>query len=136
MSVTNLDLITDALRSLNVINEVQTPSAEQGAHCLREQNQMLAQWAEDGVALGYFAQSNTTDTCPIPEWAEKGVKNKLAIQVAPNYSAEVPIAVIANADEGYSTILRRVVNLQLEGVDMSHMPLGSGHSTGFDITNG
>lgn len=137
MSVTNLDLIQDALRSINVINEVQTPSAEQGSHCLRELNQMLAQWAEDDVPLGYFEQSNTTATCPIPQWAEKGVKYKLAIQVAPAYSAEVPIAVVANADDGYMTILRRVITLQMDAQDMSHMPVGSGSfGNGFDITNG
>lgn len=135
MSVTNLQIITDTLRALNVINEVQTPSAEQGAHCLREMNQMLAQWAEDSIQLGYFEQSSTTDTCPIPSWAEKGVKYKLALQVAPAYSAEPSIAVVANADDGYSTILRRVISLQMEGADMSHLPEGSGrYRGGYDIT--
>ena len=49
---TNLQIITDALRSINVIDETETPSAEQGSHCLRQMNQMLAEWAVDGIVLG------------------------------------------------------------------------------------
>ncbi|MFM2115592.1 MAG: hypothetical protein RI908_1333, partial [Actinomycetota bacterium] len=38
---TNLEIITDALRELNVISEIDTPSAEQGAHALRKLNDLL-----------------------------------------------------------------------------------------------
>jgi hypothetical protein len=134
---TNLQIITDSLRALNIVNEIETPSAEQAAQCLRKLNQMLAQWAVDGTVLGYFAQSDTSETCPIPDWAEYGVTNQLALYVAQDFGAEPPITVIAAADTGFQTILRTVMNLKLEGVDMSHLPMGSGHhGAGFDITTG
>jgi hypothetical protein len=134
---TNLEIIADALRALNVINEIQTPSAEQGAKCLRKLNQLLAKWAVDGTVLGYFAQSDTSATCPIPDWAECGVANHLALYIAADFGAEPSIVVIAAADSGFQTILRTVMNLKLEGVDMSHLPVGSGHyGAGFDITTG
>lgn len=133
MSITNLTLIADALRSIGVIDETETPSAEQGSHCLRQLNQMLAQWKDgDGIDLGYFAQSSTAATCPMPEWAEAGVTGKLALRIAPHYAAQVPIGTAAAAMEGYETILRVVLNSKLEGADMSHLPAGSGriHPTG------
>lgn len=134
---TNLQLITDALRSINVIDETETPSAEQGSHCLRQMNQMLALWEVDGVPLGYFAQTSTAATCPIPDWAEAGVTGRLALRVAAHYGAQVPIGTVAAADEGYTTILRTVMNQKLQGADMSHLPQGSGRfGSGYDIETG
>jgi hypothetical protein len=126
MSVTNLQIISDALRSLNVINETETPSADQGSLCLRELNQMLAGWEVLDVTLGYFPQNATSDTCPIPPWAEKGVKYKLALEIAHHFGADPSISVIAMADEGYTTILRTCLNIALEGAKMDHLPRGSG----------
>lgn len=138
MSSTNLQIITDALRLLNVIDETETPSAEQGAHCLRQLNQMLAEWKDaNGIDLGYFEQSSTAATCPIPAWAESGVYGKLALRVARHFGASVTVEAAALSDEGYTTILRTIMNLQLTGADMSHMPQGSGvYGSGFDITTG
>lgn len=135
---TNLQVITDALRGLNVIDETETPSAEQGVHCLRQMNQMLAQWKEvDGIDLGYFEQSSTAATCPIPAWAEMGVAGKLALRVASDYGAEVSMGTAAKADDGYSAILRVLINQKLEGADMSHLPQGTGHyGSGYNILTG
>lgn len=135
---TNLQIITDCLRALNVIDETETPSAEQGAHCLRQMNQMLATWKDaDGIDLGYFSQTSTAATCPIPEWAETGVYGKLALRVAKQFGASVSVETAALADEGYSTILRTLVNQAREISDMSHLPRGSGRfGAGFDINTG
>lgn len=130
----NLDLISDALRALNVINEVETASAEQASLCLREMNQMLSGWAVDGITLGYFAQSDTSATCPVPDWAEAGVKYQLALKVAHYFGASISIETAAAAVEGMDRILRTVMNLKLEGVDMSHLPMGSGIRGFIDIT--
>jgi hypothetical protein len=135
---TNLEIITDALRGLNVIDETETPSAEQGSFCLRQLNQMLAAWKDaDGIDLGYFKQSSTTDTCPIPEWAETGVWGRLALRVSSHFGAQVPVGTAAAASEGYETILRVLTNQKLEGSDMSHLPIGTGYyGSDFDIESG
>lgn len=131
---TNLQIITDSLRALNVLDETETASADQGTHCLRQLNQMLAAWEVEGVPLGYFAQTSTADTCPIPDWAETGVYGMLAIRVAGHFSAQIPAATISLADMGYQTILRTITNQKLQGLDMSHMGLGSGQGQFTDIT--
>lgn len=84
---TNVTVIGDALRLLGVIAEGQSVSAEQGLNSLRALNQMMAAWEEDGVSIGYFAQSATTDSIPVPDWAEKGVTSKLAQRLQADYPA-------------------------------------------------
>ena len=134
---TNLEIITDALRSINVLDETETADSDKGPHCLRQLNQMLAAWEVEGVPLGYFAQMSTAATCPIPDWAEAGVAHKLALRVAGHYSAQVSPATAVAADEGYQTILRTITNLNLKGLDMTHLPSGAGaFGRGFDITIG
>lgn len=131
---TNLTMITDALRKINVISEIDTPSAEQGAHGLRTLNQMLEAWTEDGVDLGYFEQTSTTDDCPIPKWAEKGITSKLAIDLAPTYGASVSLELADAANQGYDVILRNAIKARMQPANMDHMPIGQGHyGAGWDI---
>lgn len=132
MSITNVQLISDALRELNVISEIDTPSAEQGSHALRKLNQMLATWEVDGVSLGYYEQTSTAATCPIPDWSEQGVTAKLAIQLAPTYGATISQELLDKAETGWATILRIAMNAKLKPMDASH--LGSGDT--FDIVRG
>src|SRR5690606_17295729 len=51
MSLTALDMLTDAMRLCNLLDENEVPSAEQGVKGLRTMNQMVAQWVEDGIRL-------------------------------------------------------------------------------------
>jgi hypothetical protein len=133
---TNLSIISDALRALNVINETETPSADQGSLCLRELNQMMAEWAVTDQNLGYATQDSTSDTCPIPAWAESGVKYQLALRVAHFFGAEPNVSAVAAAEIGLGVIQRVLHNLRSKGVDMSHLPMGAGVASGFNIDTG
>ena len=130
---TNITLITDSLRLLNVISESETPTAEQGSHALRRMNQMLEAWEEDGIKLGYFAQSATGDTCPVPAYAEKGVTGMLAIDLAPTYGAEPSAFCVKFADDGYQLILRKSVNAALQPVDTRYLAGGSAYNIETDV---
>lgn len=130
---TNLQIITDALRLINVIDETETPSAEQGTACLRALNQMMEQWEEDQVRLQYFEQSSTAGTFPCPAYSEPGVIAALALRVAPLYGAQVPPGVITMYDIGYSTILRKAIQRGAREAQMTHLPVPHGHSS--DIIN-
>ena len=80
----------------------------------------------DGISLGYFAQSSTTDACPIPAYAERGISAYLALELAPIYGATASTELAKKYDEGMATIKRTAINLRLEGADMSHLPGGTG----------
>lgn len=135
---TNVTIIGDALKLLGVVARGQSVPAEEGADALRALNQMLERWTEDGIELGYFAQSATTDTCPIPAWAEQGVTSKLAQRLSADYPANQLPAWVWNDDEnGYATILRKALVENAPTADMNHLPVGSGRSSGdFDINTG
>lgn len=134
MSITNADLIADSLRELNVISEIQTPSAEQYAHALRKLNQMLAKWLEDGIEFGFYPQTLASDTCPIPDYAETGVTLALAISCASNYGATVSQELGATAASAYDTILRTAMNARLPVGRMLNRPAATGDRTFWDIT--
>lgn len=132
---TNNEVLAAALRKINVIAEGQTISGEQGLTCLPILNDMIEEWSERDIALGYFAQSDATATCPIPAWAERAVKANLAIAAAPAYSAPVSPDVVVEADQTFRAIQRKCMVEKLRSADMSNMPRGSGHvGSGWNIT--
>lgn len=123
---TNVQIISDALRDINVISEIDSPSAEQGSHALRQLNHMMDLWRLDDCDLGYFKQTSTTATCPIPEWSEGGVKSGLALFLATTYGASLSPEFVVKAEELINAVKRRCLIEKLEGADMSHLPIGDG----------
>lgn len=133
---TNNEVFTAALRKLTVIAETQTISGEQGLTLLPILNDMLEQWTERDVELGYFAQSDATATCPIPAYAERAIKANLAIAAAPSFSAPIPPEVAIEADESFLLLQRKCIVEKLRPADMRQMPRGAGHTgSGWDITS-
>lgn len=126
---TNITIIEDALRDINVISEVQSASAEQGAHALRKLNQVMEAWKENDIDFGWFSQTLTTDTIPVPDWAEIGVTSALSIAIASKYGASVSQELIAVGEAGMSMILRKMISEKLKNADMSHLPTGSNQSS-------
>lgn len=133
--ISNVNLIAGALRDLGVIAETETPSAEQGATGLTNLNQMLFAWEVQDIDLGYFTQSSTSDTCPIPEYSEQGVQASLALKLAPIYGATVSAELLAKQVEGMRVINNVAMNEKLRPV-RTDRPLGSGHHYFRDITRG
>jgi hypothetical protein len=125
---TNATILGDALRLVGVIAEGQSVSAEQGLNGLRYLNQMMATWEEDGVSIGYFAQSATTDSIPVPDWAEKGVTSKLAQRWQADYpSQQLPAWVLDNAQNGVGLIERKCMVESLKPARMDTvLPSGEG----------
>lgn len=136
---TNADVIGDALREINVIGETDSVSAEQGAYGLRAMNDMIEAWTQNGINLGYFAQTSTTDTCPIPAWAKMGVVSALAIAMAPNYGKSISPELVAKATLAYAPISRNAALEAIQPLDDRHLPYGSGwagSSGRWDINTG
>lgn len=124
---TNLEIIEDALRDLNVISEIESASAEQGAFGLRRLNQVMEAWKEQDVDFGWFSQTATTDTAPIPDWAEIGATAALSIAMAPKYGATASTELAVVADSSIELIKRKSISEKLTNTDMSHLPVGTGN---------
>lgn len=123
---TNLELINRALREINVIAENENASSEQGSQCLVKLNNMLELWKENGIDFGWFKQTATSGTAPVPDYAELAVTFNLAIICAPQYGATVSMETAGVADRAYRMLLAKAQREELENADMSHMPAGSG----------
>ena len=133
---TNITIINDALRDINVISEIETASAEQGSFCLRRLNQMMEVWKEQDIDIGWFAQTTTTDTIPIPDWAELGVTSALSIACAPNYGASISPELAVIADVAVSVIQRKSLAEKQENAEMSQLPQGAGRGVRHNILTG
>jgi hypothetical protein len=136
--MTNIELITRALLKLGVINESETPSAEQGQDALKELNQMLEEWDEAGIRLGWCEQTDISNTAPLPPYAERGVTLRLALALAPSYggAASVTPALIADAEESYHKLHRKAMLKLLKESDSRNMPQAEGGVSGFNILTG
>ena len=124
---TNLDVITDAMRKANIINERETPSAAQGENGLTLLNDLLADWEEDGIELGFYPQTGLSDTIPIEDKFLRGVKYNLARSVAADYGADLPQETVRIADLTLDRLAKATT--EVVSTDFNHMPMGS--STGW-----
>ena len=133
---TNLDIITDAYRMVNVIPMTATPDSELGSTALRRLNDMLATWEQDGIDLGWFPQTDQAAEAPLDDRAIEGVKANLAMILVGVAGLDPPPWVVRQATKTYDTLLRVAVVDQLTSADMSHLPQGSGIGSDFDIDTG
>lgn len=120
MSITALEMIADALRLVNIIDEIKAPSAEQGVNGLRSMNQMLADWEREGIRLGWHVVLSVNDTLPIEEADERGVKYALACEYAGEYGIEPSAKVQEIADATYARLAKGA--LETVVADLSGLP--------------
>jgi hypothetical protein len=135
---TNVEIIEGAYRTIGVVGESQSVSAEQGAVGLSTLNQLMsAKAVEDWAPLGYFTQTSTTDTCPIPDWAEMGVISALAQQLLTLYpSAQAAPGLSDDSTNGIATINRICLHAKLDSLDTRYLGYGSGGLRRWNIVLG
>lgn len=78
----NIDIIREALTLANIINDRETPTARQGEYGLTLLNDMMSDWQQDGIELGYYPQTLVNDTFPVEDEHFRGVKYNLSLGVA------------------------------------------------------
>lgn len=120
MSLTVIELITDALVEINVIDVNEAPTAEQGVAALRRLNQMLADWETDGIRIGYYPQTDMAANVPIERSDELGVTLNLAVELAPGYGIEPLDSLKTRAGDYYASLAKQ--SLQYFESDMTMLP--------------
>lgn len=124
---TNLDVIADALRKANIINERETPSGAQGDTGLTLLNDMMADWEDDGIELSYYPQTAVTDTFPVEDRHLRGIKYNLARAIAADYGADLPPETVRIAELTYDRLAKATT--EEVSTEFNHMPLGRNGST-------
>ena len=118
---TNLDIITTALGMLNVINENEAPSSELAAKGLEAMNDLLSEWQEAGIELGYFPQTNLAATSPLEDFHLRGVKSNLAVELAAQIPAPVPDATARVAQDSKEKLSKGTAEVVENSFD--HLPI-------------
>lgn len=123
MSTTNVILIGDALRLIGVLASIEAIEPEDADIGLRVLNEMMDDWTERQIEVGWSTQTNLAATSPLDDEAVGAVKYMLALSLAPYYAKEPPPSVVANAQRLYLRILRKSIEDQMEEVDMTVVPM-------------
>lgn len=132
-----LEPITGAFRKAGIINEVESPSAEQGAWAVLRLNKMMAALREDGIDLGWAAVSSVADTINLPEGHQEAIESLLAVKLYVDFMDQnIPAAIVIEAEEGRSRLQRQAVLLQNTAVSMRHISPGAAGGGTYDITTG
>lgn len=126
--VTAIEMIADAFRLANIINEIEAPSAEQGVQGLRSLNQMMGQWDRDGIKLGWHVVPELDDPLPLDPQDERAVKFNLAVELSGEYGLEPMPWVSKNAIDTYAA-LAKAHRFTVES-DLSHLPTAQPFATG------
>lgn len=126
---TNLDVITEAMQKANIINEKETPSGTQGEKGLTLLNDLMADWEEDGIELGFYPQTSLSGTIPVDDRHLRGVKYNLARAMAADYGIDLPSETVRIAELTFDRLAKSTT--ETFTTDFSHMPGGA--RGGYDI---
>lgn len=136
MTSTVNEICEASLRLLNVIDEEETPSAEQGIKTLHILNDMMADAQSDGIELGWYpiADADITNDAPLQNADVRAVKLCLAIEAAPHFGVE-PLQTLKDlAADAYGKLAKRAI--KTFEADVSGLPMADANCLAGDIQNG
>lgn len=111
VTTTVIQLITDTLRTINVIGSNSAPSAEQGISTLHMLNEYMADLEDSGIRLGWYpiADADISTTAPLADEDIRGVKLILAVEVAPYFGIQPIQQLLDNREDAYQKLAKRAV---------------------------
>jgi hypothetical protein len=110
MTQTVLQVVTDAYRRSNIVDQISVPSAEQGAVGLSLLNDMLADMAADGVRLGWFPQTSLTNQAPLKDMDLRPVKWLLAAEIMSFFGITPTPIQTAEITSANNKLAKRAIN--------------------------
>lgn len=90
------ELVTSAMRLVGAYGVDEAPSAEDASAVLSALNQMLAGWATEGIDLEH-STLELGDTLPYPDDHLRGIRYNLALEIGPEFGAQIRRDVAATA---------------------------------------
>lgn len=133
MSRTNLQVITDSLRLVGIIGEIDTPSNEDAQDALRRLNDMmLGIERHNGIALGFYPQTSLAANIPIDDEYFEAVTALLAKKLAPHWGFTLSPDGMELARIAWQNLTTEFM-VQDEPASMDHVPLGR---SAYNIENG
>ncbi len=131
---TNQKIIDRALGELGIVEAGDSANATDSATALDTLNNMMAEKEQQDMEFNWFPQDDLTADIPLPRWAESGVTSMLGMYCAAEFRVPLTNELAMKADKGETAILNVLINMKLEGADMSH--LAQGENMRWNINNG
>lgn len=132
MTIPVIDLITDACRLVNLIDENESPPPEMGLKVLHILNEMMADAQADGVRMGWYpiADADISVDAPLQDQDIRAVKTCLALEICPYFGVEPLQQLKENAGDAYGKLCKRYIEYFeadttfLPGAEGNYWPLG------------
>lgn len=120
------EVVEDAMEDITVKKAEVALTDDELQSGIRRLNDMLAQWNELGIIVGYNPVTNGDDVLELEPAATAAVKAKLAIKLAPSYSKVVTPALVENAREAMEML--ETANSHIGEIAYPDtLPIGSGN---------
>lgn len=125
---TALNIVKPALQLILVQASEADLEADEYADTIDALNYMMEALEAEGIHLGWTTVSSVGDTVTVPPGAIRGIYYNLAIEVAPQFDAEIPPTLYKIAQDGMS-ILRKLGTVTRRMRFPSTLPTGSGNQS-------
>ena len=116
--MTAQEMINAALRLINVKATGQTISSEEAADALESLNTMLHEWELNGIPI-YHEDLVLADDIDVEDNHLKAIKYNLAMELAPEYQAQISAIVVNMALQTYRTLERQYLDVNESEFDYS-----------------
>jgi hypothetical protein len=126
--MTNRELITAALRMLDVLDADESASYEDSSLALQTLNDTMLDLASEGVDLGYPPQDDVSDDFPLGDSEAAAIKPIFAMRLMIHYPSRQPPPMLPLlAERNERRLTRDAVLASMEEADMSNIPRGEGN---------
>lgn len=123
---TGSDIVNGALRKLGVNPSDSAITGQEMLDGIESMNDMLIEWENSGIVLGFAPIADSADTVRIPRGTENAVKANLAGRMASDYSKQIQPALAAEIGASSDNMLRIIQGAP--DVDYpDNLPRGSGN---------
>lgn len=120
------EVVEDAMEDIEVKKAEVSLTNDELQSGIRRLNDMLAQWDQLGIIVGYNPVINGDDILELEPAAISAVKTNLSIKLAPSYSKPITSALAENAR--VSLDMLRNINAYIGSVAYPDtLPIGSGN---------
>lgn len=122
------DIAQRSLRQILVQSSGLSLTTQEIADYIEALNDYMFSLEGAGIRLGFTEVSTSTDEVTVPSSCLRGVVANMAIEVAPEYSAEISQGLMKAAAEGLA-VMRRVARQKVQSAYPASLPMGSGNHT-------
>lgn len=110
--ITRGQILAGAFEPIGIADYVFDITPEEQATAFAALDDMMAEWAADGVVLGYTAGGagpNRADVMTTPDWADGAIKRNLAVRLAPGFGKTTSGELRRAAKQGYNVARGRTL---------------------------